>query len=338
MIKNKPLILLMAWSLVIMSALVTSEAVAGSHIDDRDKELAKEHFAKGQNRFAAGEYMQAVEHFRVAYDLTDSPEILYNIGRCYEEAGDSSQAVIEYKMYLRISDGSDKAEVESRIEWLEGKGASAKDTAAVTENDDVEARTDSSDDDYLSASEIDEKEKKKKSKKKNRLKFFNLELRLGPGFVILLPRANVSLDRHHYFAGDFLGHFFLNDWFAVTAVIAFAGYIEGDLPITGRNAESYAGGGAGISMHKNIGKHVDYVTGILFIPTAIKRAGVTKKAVWFNFQISAGLHFLLPKNWAITTAVTGDIGPVFVVDPDLSDWDPSLYLTAGVRVGVSYTF
>ncbi|MBN2802886.1 MAG: tetratricopeptide repeat protein [Deltaproteobacteria bacterium] len=297
-------------------------------IDKEDKELAKIHFDKGQKEFSAGEFLKAVEHFKIAYDLTDSPEILYNIARCYEEADETDMAIIEYQAYLKITTANDQAEVESRIQWLEDNKAADKPEVEEKKN------LDENDDGYLS-DPIPEDDKKVAKKK---LDAFELELRLGPSFVILNQKGDVQIDRHHYFSVDILGHFFIREWFAITGVLAFAGYMEGNLPIDGRDAQSQAGGGIGITMHKLLSKKALLATGILAIPTSIKRADVSKRAVFIDFQFSVGIHILLPKDWSVTTSIVADLGPSFVVQPDLNDWNPSLFLTTGARVGMAYTF
>jgi len=316
--------------------LAVAESLCAGNPGPAETEKARIHFEKGQRRFTSGDYLQAIEHFRISYEITGSPELMYNIARCYEEAGDREQAVAHYQLYLRVSDGGDRTEVEARIEWLEGRVDEPGDDGGLKQDEDAPDDADDEDDD--DDDDDDRLGDPREKKKEGRLKGFAFDLRLGPGFVIIMPKSNVAIDRHHFFAVDLMGHFFLNDWFAVAAGLTFAGYMQAGVPIDGRDAKGHFGAGIGISMFKKVSPYVSLATKILAVPTAIKRADVSRRATWIDFQFSFGLLFHLPKNWSIVADAVADVGPAFVIRPDLNDWVPSLCLAAGARVGVSYRF
>jgi hypothetical protein len=80
---------------------------------------AKEYFVAGSRHFSRGEYRLAIDDFRSAFDIVRDPDILFNIGRCYEELGDTDNAIYHYDLYLRFYPTADDAEnVRRRIATL----------------------------------------------------------------------------------------------------------------------------------------------------------------------------------------------------------------------------
>lgn len=60
--------------------------------------------AEGAELFQDGQYEQAIEKFEQAYELQPIPNLLYNIGHCYEQLEDWEQARHYYEEFIRSPD------------------------------------------------------------------------------------------------------------------------------------------------------------------------------------------------------------------------------------------
>ena len=67
---------------------------------DEATEAATEHYTRGQNAFASGEYVQALTHFSEAQRLYPSPDFHFNIGRTHESLEHYTEAIAAYQAYL----------------------------------------------------------------------------------------------------------------------------------------------------------------------------------------------------------------------------------------------
>jgi tetratricopeptide (TPR) repeat protein len=80
---------------------------------------AKEAFAVGTRAYADGEFKTALTSFQRAYDLTGSPDLLYNIATVSDRMRRDEQALEAYEGYLEARPKSaDREHVESRIDVL----------------------------------------------------------------------------------------------------------------------------------------------------------------------------------------------------------------------------
>ena len=80
---------------------------------------AKKHFAAGTRAYAAGEFEAALKRFRRAYELTGSPDLLYNIATVSDRMRLDEEALEAYEGYLKARPSSaDREHVESRIDVL----------------------------------------------------------------------------------------------------------------------------------------------------------------------------------------------------------------------------
>jgi hypothetical protein len=61
------------------------------------------HYQRGLNFYNVAEYDQAIAEFKKAYELSNAPELLFNIGQAYRLKGDCKQAVRVYRSFLRES-------------------------------------------------------------------------------------------------------------------------------------------------------------------------------------------------------------------------------------------
>ncbi len=84
-----------------------------------DKESAKIHFEAAKQLYKNNKYSEALEMFMKAYSRYPRPEILYNIGKCYDKLGDYQNAIKFYEQYLLLNPQSDdRLEVEELIKNL----------------------------------------------------------------------------------------------------------------------------------------------------------------------------------------------------------------------------
>src|SRR5690242_13216941 len=68
--------------------------------DDDAKAQAKAHFEQAETHYRLQEYDQAIVELKEAYRLFPSPLFLYNIGECYRNMKDYSDALTYYENYL----------------------------------------------------------------------------------------------------------------------------------------------------------------------------------------------------------------------------------------------
>src|SRR6516162_10067462 len=87
--------------------------------ESENVEVARAHFNTAKVYFANGEFEKALAEFQAAARYSPRPELLYNIGRCFEQMGDAAQALANYRRYLKaVPNAGDRGEVEQAIEQL----------------------------------------------------------------------------------------------------------------------------------------------------------------------------------------------------------------------------
>ena len=87
----------------------------------KKKALAAEHYRRGQELYAQGEYEASIPEFRAAYCLMPAPEALYNVAQAHERLVDYENAVLWFEAYLRELPKSQREEataVENRLRVL----------------------------------------------------------------------------------------------------------------------------------------------------------------------------------------------------------------------------
>ena len=91
--------------------------------ENQDIDAAKVHFQAADAYFQRGRYQQAIPEFEEAYRLSQLPEILYDISKCYEALGDLPQA----RDYLKRFIDTGKAEPadKDKLQALEDRIAAA---------------------------------------------------------------------------------------------------------------------------------------------------------------------------------------------------------------------
>jgi len=112
--------LLVVVSVLLASLVATSHADAQASRASRDAiEVAKKEFAAGTQAYAEGDFEQALARFRRAFDLTGSPDLLYNIATVSDRLRLDRQALDAYEGYLEARpESADREHIESRIDVL----------------------------------------------------------------------------------------------------------------------------------------------------------------------------------------------------------------------------
>lgn len=94
-----------AFGLAGLAPTATAVADEDMSIAERVENLS----AEGAEHFAEGEYEQAIEKFEKAYDLEPVPNLLFNIGRVYEQMEDWEEAEHYYEEFVRAPDVDEDA-------------------------------------------------------------------------------------------------------------------------------------------------------------------------------------------------------------------------------------
>jgi tetratricopeptide (TPR) repeat protein len=105
------------WTVALMIAFAVSAPIA-ARADDRP--LAREEFKAGSRYFEIGDYVHALEHFKMAYIAFEDPAILFNIAQCQRLMNQKTEAVRSYRIYLqKRPDTANRDEIQKIIVTLE---------------------------------------------------------------------------------------------------------------------------------------------------------------------------------------------------------------------------
>lgn len=107
---------------VVASALAPAPAFADARTD------ARVHFKKGMDAIGAGRYEDGIAELEKAYEISPHPNVLYNIGRAYAEAGDLERAIGYFRWYLE-GNPPDKEEISTVVRNLEARLARQREAA-----------------------------------------------------------------------------------------------------------------------------------------------------------------------------------------------------------------
>ena len=114
---------------VIAAAAVLVSAPAAAQDDQR----ARLHFESGASYYEAGEYEDALREFQRAYELSQRPELFYNLSLCYQNLGDLAQAVSYLERYLGdVAQIENRANLEIRLGNLRERLERERSTATTT--------------------------------------------------------------------------------------------------------------------------------------------------------------------------------------------------------------
>ncbi len=84
--------------------------------DQGAQDRARLHFQAGASYYEAGSYEDALREWRHAYELSQRPELLYNLSLAYQGMGDLENAVSHLERFLEeVQDVPNRANLELRV-------------------------------------------------------------------------------------------------------------------------------------------------------------------------------------------------------------------------------
>lgn len=106
-------------SLAALGLVAATTFAASSACAQRD--LAQEHFRRGESAYQAGNYALAVGEWQAAYTADPRPRIQYNIYQAYERLGRLTEAAESLQLYLQSADPDDPSygDANSRMSALQ---------------------------------------------------------------------------------------------------------------------------------------------------------------------------------------------------------------------------
>ncbi len=122
---------LLLFAVGILASSLTLSALAAP----RDE--AKRHFKAGMELIAGGDIDAGVAELEVAYDILPHPNVLFNIGRAFTEAGRQEEALTYFRRYVE-SGPPDAADVQALIYQIEEELALAQREAEKPEIEMIE--------------------------------------------------------------------------------------------------------------------------------------------------------------------------------------------------------
>lgn len=116
----------LALGMLVLGAVCAAPEQASAQLmppDSTDEELAEAEaralFNAAVAAYDAGRYEDALDSFERAYERSQRPALLYNMGQCYDRLRRDEEAVDAFERYLAAMPGADnRAQVEQRIRAL----------------------------------------------------------------------------------------------------------------------------------------------------------------------------------------------------------------------------
>jgi tetratricopeptide (TPR) repeat protein len=82
------------------------------------EDLARARFLEGRAAYERGEYARAYVDWQESYEISQRPELLYNVGLAAQKMGNARAALEAFEGYLTWGRGEREAEVRGRMEAL----------------------------------------------------------------------------------------------------------------------------------------------------------------------------------------------------------------------------
>jgi tetratricopeptide (TPR) repeat protein len=129
--------MLLAAAVVLGVSLDVTPAAAQTSADEE----ARVHFEAGRVAFSRGRYESALGSFQEAYELSQRPALLYNIGTTLDRLRRDQEAIEAFEQFLELDPESDLApEVQERVRILrENARPDLSPEAVATASDDADA-------------------------------------------------------------------------------------------------------------------------------------------------------------------------------------------------------
>jgi tetratricopeptide (TPR) repeat protein len=109
----------LACSTLALAALaLAADAGAQPQPAPDETAIAHGHYKTGEAYYTSGRYAEAAREFEEAYKFFGSRELLFNMGRAYDRAGDYVHASERYRRFLKDASGPDAVELQRRVDEL----------------------------------------------------------------------------------------------------------------------------------------------------------------------------------------------------------------------------
>jgi tetratricopeptide (TPR) repeat protein len=116
---------------LVTLALLLSAAAPARAADPLSE--ARDHYEQGMSHYQLGEFVQAIDEFKLAYAASHAPGLLFNLAQASRLAKQYDQALFFYRSYLRARpEAPNRVDVEARIAELEPLAAAQRHEAAET--------------------------------------------------------------------------------------------------------------------------------------------------------------------------------------------------------------
>jgi tetratricopeptide (TPR) repeat protein len=120
---------------VLFTSLVSSAASVRAQESPRDSEVAdtqaRAHYETGERAYREGRFADAIQAFRRAHELSDRPELLFNIGQAADRLDHHAAAAEAFEAYLRERPNApNRSYVEGRLSVLRRRTSVAAETEA----------------------------------------------------------------------------------------------------------------------------------------------------------------------------------------------------------------
>jgi tetratricopeptide (TPR) repeat protein len=113
-------------SLLVAVALSAFSPTVWAQPDAPEKVRALELFSQSDEHYKRGEFEQAADLLRQAYDLYPEPLLLYNLARALEGLGDVEGAITQYERYLAEATAiDDRGAIQRRVGTLKAQRAAS---------------------------------------------------------------------------------------------------------------------------------------------------------------------------------------------------------------------
>ncbi|MDD5305843.1 MAG: tetratricopeptide repeat protein [Deltaproteobacteria bacterium] len=285
-------------------------------------DTAKKSFVAGSEHYAAGRYAEAAAEFQKAYDLTRSPEILYNIGRCHEELKDEKQAISDYETYLSLAPAApDVADVKQRIEGCKER-EKQQEIAQEQARKDAEEKA-------AEDKARQEVEARKKAEAAAWAKAVRLGGELGVGVPLTGDATSMNLPVEIFL------HYPVLDWLYVTGVLDYTSYFNDEKPLDPLYNIGLAVGATGL-----------FPLNLLLAAKATVGLGVAEvicsheKVTWIPIRAGGGLEIRVTDSFRVVVDALVAVGPVFNPTSKAKNklTNPGVQTDLQLKAGVEYVF
>jgi len=111
----------MTWVLLLGASSLAHAQTGEAELLDRE---ARANFEAGRLAYEDARYADALGYFERAYELSERPELLYNVGQSLDRLRRDAEAVDAFERFLEaVPETHKRNEVEARLEILRGQVA-----------------------------------------------------------------------------------------------------------------------------------------------------------------------------------------------------------------------